>query len=363
MTRRWHSMIAALAAAGALAWAGGASADGQTPGAVGPESAAAQPTTPPAQTPPAQPTGATGTATTGTTATTTSGVDARAEERRTTEISDEQADVEDTTEVAEDDDTSPREERGRGYMFVGAFYRHMMVPEFLIDLFAEADDTYFNPALGGEFTYRRNGFDITAAVWWASFNGEGSFRGQGDPESDTEIVNSELSTIFASASFMWSTEFNEYVAFSYGVDVGIGFVLGELRRSEAYQAAGGGDFGDYSACTGPGVGQGGLSDASTQGVWCDVVDPDLGPGTANVLEDGVPPVAPWLALPHLALRIKPIRQLMIRIDLGFSVLGFFSGIAVNYGFDPVGEAEESSTPRGEGGEGTSSRRRSLEARF
>ena len=67
-------------------------------------------------------------------------------------------------------------------------------------------------------------------------------------------------------------------------------------------------------------------------VYCDVIDSDF-PSTSTVLvEDGVPPVVPWLALPHLALRIKPIKQLMFRVDLGFSVLGFFTGVAVNYGF-------------------------------
>ena len=35
-------------------------------------------------------------------------------------------------------------------------------------------------------------------------------------------------------------------------------------------------------------------------------------------------VLPWLALPHLALRIKPVRQFMMRVDAGFG-LGFFFG--------------------------------------
>jgi len=40
---------------------------------------------------------------------------------------------------------------------------------------------------------------------------------------------------------------------------------------------------------------------------------------------------PWLALPHLALRFKPIKQLMMRVEGGFG-LGFFMGASAAYGF-------------------------------
>ena len=39
------------------------------------------------------------------------------------------------------------------------------------------------------------------------------------------------------------------------------------------------------------------------------------------------------AVPHLALRIKPIHQLLIRVDLGFDLFsGFFTGAGISYGF-------------------------------
>ena len=41
---------------------------------------------------------------------------------------------------------------------------------------------------------------------------------------------------------------------------------------------------------------------------------------------------PWVTLPHLAVRFKPIHQLQIRIDGGYGLYNFFFGGSVAYGF-------------------------------
>ena len=45
-----------------------------------------------------------------------------------------------------------------------------------------------------------------------------------------------------------------------------------------------------------------------------------------------PVVIPWISLPQISLRIKPIKHMQARIDAGFSVTGFFTGLSAGYGF-------------------------------
>jgi hypothetical protein len=39
---------------------------------------------------------------------------------------------------------------------------------------------------------------------------------------------------------------------------------------------------------------------------------------------------PYIALPHLALRVKPFRDFQARLDTGFSITGFFIGLGAGY---------------------------------
>lgn len=232
--------------------------------------------------------------------------------------------------------TDPYEDPEQGYFFLGAFYRHLFVPSFLQNLFLEESPSVSNPSGGIELTYRKDNFDIVGSLWWASYAAHGPYRASGDPETDVEIIKSELSAIFLSGTFLWSTPFSDVVALEYGLGIGVGLVLGDLERTEAYPDDGPGNFDGFSACQGPGN-----PDATITGdpLYCDatsVRDGERG-GHYRVIArkwtDGgdVPNVVPWLAIPHIALRIKPIHQLMFRIEGGFG-LGFFLGGSASYGF-------------------------------
>ena len=49
------------------------------------------------------------------------------------------------------------------------------------------------------------------------------------------------------------------------------------------------------------------------------------PGWAN--GGSKPFIFPWISLPQLSLRVKPIKQLQTRADVGFSLTGFFFGLS------------------------------------
>ncbi len=248
-----------------------------------------------------------------------------------TPLGDEQAVLEESaSKDAEADDSSPKEDPKKKYFFLGAFYRHIFMPGFLLNLFFDDSTATNNPSFGAEFTYRANGFDIVGNLWWARAHTNGPYRANGDPQTQVEIINSNLSVMFATASFLWSTEFNDVFSLQYGVDVGLGFVFGSLTRTEAYPDSGPGSVNGFNACKGVGT-----PDAT----YCD--GPPVGDGQqggqygvkARRWTDGgsVPNFVPWIAFPHLALRIKPVKQLMMRIEAGFGI-GIFTGFSAAYGF-------------------------------
>lgn len=232
------------------------------------------------------------------------------------------------------DATDPFEDPHEGYYFFGLMYRQIVVPKFMQGLFIEGGATVSNPGFGVQFEYRKDAFSIIGNLWWQDFGFNAAFREAGDPEGNMEMLDSSWSSVFASASFLWSTAFNDMFAIEYGVDVGLGVVLGDGIRTEAYSTDGGAS---YRACAGAG------DPNDTTGIYCHptvsggATDPDGENGehygvVARKWSDGggVPNVIPWLGIPHIALRIKPIHQLQIRIDGGFFA-GFWFGASLSYG--------------------------------
>lgn len=258
-----------------------------------------------------------------------------------TSVSDEQALHEETAVVEVSRDSSdPYEDPHTSYHFAGILYRHAVVPTFIQHLFADGGVTVSDPGLGGEYTYRKDGFSITGSLWWQNWSFVNPFRTNGDADTNTEIINSSWYTINMAASFMWSTQFNDMLALEYGVDVGLGIVGGTGTRSEAYPSSGAGSVGGYAACSRAND----PNEHPTPGVYC-----APNPGGGESAQDGqhgehynvtaqkwsgggsVPNIIPWLGLPHIALRFKPVHQLQMRLDLGFFG-GFFFGAGVQYGF-------------------------------
>ena len=244
-------------------------------------------------------------------------------------LSDEQVVAENTLGVDEErSSTDPFEEPSETYMFLGAFYRHTWTPGFMLNLFTDENTPANNSAFGLQFTYRKDNFDIVTSVYYQGYAVDGPFLGRGDADTETEIINSELFGIMASVDLMWGTQFNDVIGIQYGLGIGLGALLGDLRRTEAYPDASA--DGGYGACT---------SSPGENAMYCDDVDGDgdltgVG-GIASKWFDGgsVPNLYFRLAVPNLAIRIKPIKQLLIRIDGGFDIFsGFFTGINASYGF-------------------------------
>ncbi|HJL46378.1 MAG TPA: hypothetical protein RMG45_11100 [Polyangiaceae bacterium LLY-WYZ-15_(1-7)] len=219
--------------------------------------------------------------------------------------------------------TDPYEDPTRAYYFLGVGYFHTWTPEFIIDLFTDLAQPASNPALGLQFTYRKDGFDIVARAWYQTYAVEGPFRGPGDTIQETEFINSSLKTIFVGADFMWGTAFNDIFSIQYGLGIGLGVVFDELQRREAYESDGPDSIDGWAPCAAP---------STPDPLYCEAGgDYGTEPKWAN--GGSVPNV--WFRIaPQLGFRIKPIKQLVINVNGGFDIVsGFFLGGSLNVGLN------------------------------
>src|SRR5262249_40408498 len=114
--------------------------------------------------------------------------------------------------------------------------------------------------------------------------------------------------------------------FLIGGGIGLAAVFGNLYRNQAYPNDPANlsrdDVHQWTKCPAVGAGPSG-------GAYCDGGNKHYGtydePSWAN--GGSKPFVFPWISLPQLSFRYKPIKQLQTRADAGFSLTGFFFGLS------------------------------------
>ena len=82
-------------------------------------------------------------------------------------------DSSDPSEIEADDaldkNASTYEKPGKTYRFLGARYRGIIVPEFMMDLFGDGGRTVYVNGVGPEFGIRKDNFEYIFALWWAGY--------------------------------------------------------------------------------------------------------------------------------------------------------------------------------------------------
>ncbi len=259
----------------------------------------------------------------GSDAATDSGHPPAAEEREMEQVlpGDEQAVMEERFGVeGTREPTDPFEDPDQTYLFVGAFYEHTFTPTFILNLFLDESPGADNSGFGFEFSTRKEGMSLVLRAYYQGGRAEGPFRASGDPEGDTEYIDSNLWAAMASATFLWAVaEPSPLFAFEMGLGVGVGAVFGELIRTEAYR-----DGSGWKACDGPGT---------PNPAYCEGAGGQYNYRQPKWFDGGnVPNLWFRLSLPHIAFRFKPIHQLVARLEGGFQVpLGPWVGLSVLYG--------------------------------
>jgi len=213
---------------------------------------------------------------------------------------------------------SPVEDPDRTYLFVGARYRYIIVPAFMMRLFGDGGTTVGVHSFGGEFAVRKNAFEYNFGLWYASYAMDPTpFKAKDDGEDAWELVESELKILYLTADFLWSHDFTPEFALNYGGGVGLGVVFGSLYRTQAYPDGSGG----YRPCPAAGAHP-----------YCGN-DNDHYPGYEEpswANGGSKPNIFPWLAL-QTGLRYKPHKNFVARLDAGFGLSGFFFGLGADYG--------------------------------
>lgn len=233
-------------------------------------------------------------------------------------------------------DMDPYEKPHQAYRFVGLRFRNLIVPEFILDLFADGGRTVNVFTFGPEFTTRKDGLELDFALSYADYSmPETMFKGKSDGEDAYEIVSSSMKMIYFTTDLLYEIPLDkEKGRFSLliGGGVGLGVTFGDLYRNQAYPLdqtnINSDDVSQWRACSAVGDGLPGQG-----GRFCDGSNEHYGSYSEPSWFNGgsKPSVFPWISLPQISFRYKPIKQLQTRVDLGFSISGFYFGASAAYG--------------------------------
>jgi hypothetical protein len=223
---------------------------------------------------------------------------------------------------------------GRPTTWLGAGYQGFVIPQFLFGLFGEGGHTLLAPGAELALTVRASDVDLTFSVAYASFRlGETPFKPSGSPDTDWEIIESDLQALIAAAHLAWNIPLNDAgtLAFRVGGGLGVGWTfLGNLFRTQAYPPKGAGsDPYLWQKCEGP-------NDPAGTFVYCNQLDYDadhyFGYTEPSWFAGGKRPLLfPWIALPELGLAIHPTRTSAIDLQVGLSLTGLLTGLKVRFG--------------------------------
>ena len=250
--------------------------------------------------------------------------------------------------------TDVLENKGQSYYFAGLNYRMNIVPAFLINLFVdEGPNTVVTSTVGISLDVRKDHFSIVPGLNFTEYGFDPVLflqkgKNAGDP-GDWGLVHSTLKAIYVTVDLLWSVPIAKQgqLDFEFGFSAGLGGVFGDLYNTwvsntssppatgTPYPSKSAGTF--YQCNT---TGPAGCNASNHQNSTVNKVGPGAGYREPNWFDGGgsVPTVFPWLSLPILGFRIKPIKQLEMRLNGGFSITGFFANFAMYYGFESTKSA-------------------------
>jgi hypothetical protein len=246
----------------------------------------------------------------------------------------EEEEVEETTTTEEVEATSEPEPEPAAQApkvpptwWFGAYLQGAFVPSFMLKLFLDDAPTVSNMGFGVTATHRnKDGMSFVIGLGYAPYSFAGPFRIAGDPDTDTEWLDSSLALLHLRGQMLWSTDIvDNMLSFEYGVGLDVGIVLGELKRTEAFRDP----AGTFQPCAGPVPGSAFCDQPQAFGRATDAYD--AYGAHYNVVEERVPPVALIPMLPALALRYTPIPELAVKLDAAFGLMQFAIGLSAAYG--------------------------------
>jgi len=228
----------------------------------------------------------------------------------------------------------PEPDSGLSHWWLGGYFRHLEIPAYMTSPFFDRAPAVANNGGGVLATYRTgNGLNVIMGVGYMGYGFKGPFLASAKPDTDVELVNSDLGFWHLEGALLWDIEFHQVVALEIGLGLDFGVLSGKIKRNEAY-ARGGRLF----PCAGPNdPNEPTPAPGATR--YCNTpqnggaTDPYNKEGEQyNVVEERVPPVMIFPSIPEVALRIQPWKYLAIKGEIAFGVVQWWAGVSLHASF-------------------------------
>lgn len=216
------------------------------------------------------------------------------------------------------------ESKGKGNKALGLRYRGIYIPQTALNWFMEGGQSVYVNGFGPEFSIRDGNKEYILSAWLSLYNMSPTpIKGSSDDELAWEIVESNMKAVYLTADYLWHTRLGRTLELSYGGGAGLGFLFGDLYRTQATLSAGGtaGNPDDYVPCAAQ----------STTDPYCDDInDHYAGYSEPSWFGGGSKPVLfPWIT-GQVGLRYQPHEKIITRLDLGIGTSGLYFGVGADY---------------------------------
>lgn len=223
------------------------------------------------------------------------------------------------------------------YLFIGARYRGNIIPQFMLNLFVDEGATVYSNTIAIELDMRKDGFSLIPALGFTEYGtGDILFKEKGskDIPGNYSYVNSSMKALYATVDLLWSAKISKQLEFEYGAGFGLGVIFGNLVNNWVYEDPTGSLVGSngnhYAKCQSGGT-QAGCNAAEHKNTDTLKVGDYTEASWAN--GGSKPNVFPWISIPQLGLRYKPVKNFVARIGMGFALTGFWFGLNGSYGLE------------------------------
>jgi hypothetical protein len=217
--------------------------------------------------------------------------------------------------------------------WLGLRYRGAVIPKFVMNAVAEGGRSLVVPGGGITLTVPSGGVDVVISLGYLSYRmSNAPFKPKGTPDTEWELVSSDLQALTASVDLLWSVPLDASNRWTFRVGGGLGAgwtFLGDLRRTQAYPANGKmGDPYTYLPCNGPNNPKGTFR-------YCNTLDKDAAryPGYTepNWFNHGIRPlIFPSLVLPEIGLTWKPTPRVAVDLETGISLSGLLTSLGIRF---------------------------------
>jgi len=233
--------------------------------------------------------------------------------------------------------TDVTEVPGKKYIFIGARYRGNIIPKFMLNLFVDEGATIYSNTIAVELDMRKDGFSLIPALGFTEYGTDDILfkqKGEKDIPGNYSFVNSSMKAIYATVDLLWSAPISKNFEFEYGAGFGLGAIFGDLANNWVYADSNGplaGSNGQhYSKCqtggTQPGCNAAEHKNTDTLKVG-NYTEPSWFSGGSK------PVIFPWISIPQIGLRYKPVKNFVARLGMGFALTGFWFGLNGEYGLE------------------------------